>query len=293
MKKRMLASLLLSAMVLSVGAQVASAEALESSKTTGEVGFTHGEKPGTTKPEKGPKDGEDLEDDKDKDGKPIPLPNSNGIYVTHLPNFDFGKDNKTSVKTTEYPAYTEKRTLKADESGNSDYFHMPHSVQVSDVSGNEKATWSLSVVQDTPFTSADNSTLPNSRIRIFGNTFTNSLHDDVTLAEKITGVGLNTTDKDFGSHSAIPVKGAEEGELTVLKSTVAGFTNASTTSAVFSDGYLAEDYNPEKTKETATYDGVKLNVPAGDQAKAKEYTTKLTWTLIVEPGASESEPSEQ
>lgn len=284
MKKRMLASLLLSVMVLSVGAQFASAENLESSKTTGEVGFTAGEKPGTTKPEKGPKDGEDLEDDKDEDGKPIPLPNNGGIYVTHLPNFSFGTENKTSVKTVDYEAYTEERKLKGTE----DVFYMPHSVQVSDVSGNEQATWKLSVVQDNPF-EAGSSVLNNTRIRIYGNTFTNSLKNTQELGDNIKGVEVGVGEENgTARHAVIPLTGEKEGELTVLSNTKAGFTNASTTSAVFSDGYLAENYNPEKTPKTAAYEGVKLNVPASDQAKAKTYTTQLTWTLTVEPGTPET-----
>ncbi|WP_375178625.1 WxL domain-containing protein [Enterococcus rotai] len=289
MKKKILASLLLSTIVLSVGAQVASAENLESSKTTGDVTFIHGGKPDVTKPEEGPKeDGEILEDDLDEDGNPIPLPNNGGIYVMHLPNFSFGDKNQTSVKTKEYPAVTEERKLKDTKES----FYMPHSVQVSDVSGNENATWKLSVVQDAPFESKDNSKLTNTRIRIFGNTFTNTLHDSNALAEKITGVGLDTSDTASANYSAIPVAGAEEGALTVLENTVKGFTNASTTSAVFSNGYLEENYSPEKTNAAEAYEGVKLNVPASDQAKAKKYTTQLTWTLAVEPGVSELAPTE-
>ncbi|MBO0439815.1 WxL domain-containing protein [Candidatus Enterococcus ikei] len=307
MKKKMLASLLLSTMILSVGAQVASAEELTSSKTTGEVGFIHGDKPGTVKPEEGPKDGEELEEDKDDKGNIVPLPNNGGIYVTHLPNFNFGTKNKTSVKTVEYPAYTEERKLKTikednlektDEKTDPAVFYMPHSVQVSDVSGNEKATWSLSVVQDAPFESGESdgvsrSKLSNARIRIFENTFTNTLRNSEALAAEITGVGLETEDAVFGKHSAIPLAGTTEGSLTVLKNNKPGFTNASTTSAVFSNGYDANNYNPEKTKETVAYNGVKLNVPASDQAKAKKYTTQLTWTLAVEPGTSEEAPSEE
>ncbi|WP_430603237.1 hypothetical protein IGJ02_000592 [Enterococcus sp. DIV0724b] len=295
MKKKMLASLLLSAIVLSVGAQAASAENLESSKTTGDVTFIHGGKPDVTKPVEGPKeDGQILEEDLDEDKNPIPLPNNGGIYVTHLPNFSFGENNQTSVKTKEYQAYTEMRKLKSVEAGNPDTFYMPHSVQVSDVSGNENATWSLSVVQDTPFESKDNSKLTNTRIRIFGNTFTNTLHDSEKLAEGITGVGLENEDVTSSNYSAIPVANAEtnEGTLTVLKNTKKGFTNASTTSAVFSNGYLEENYGPEKTNVAEAYDGVKLNVPASDQAKAKKYTTQLTWTLAVEPGIAESAPTE-
>ncbi|WP_207695788.1 hypothetical protein DOK67_0001499 [Enterococcus sp. DIV0212c] len=284
MKKKMLASLLLSVIVLSIGAQAASAENLESSKTTGEVGFKAGEKPGTTKPEKGPKDGEDLEDDKDDKGNPIPLPNNNGIYVTHLPNFSFGKDNKTSVKTVDYEAYTEERKLKGTE----DVFYMPHSVQVSDVSGNEQATWKLSVVQDNPF-EAGSSVLENTRIRIYGNTFTNSLKNTQELGDNIKGVEVGVGEENGpAKHATIPLTGKNEGELTVLSNTKPGFTNASTTSAVFINDYKEDAYSKEKTPETAAYEGVKLNVPASDQAKAKTYTTKLTWTLTVEPGTPET-----
>lgn len=289
MKKKILASLLLSTMVLTVGGQIASAET-SIGKTTGEAGFTFGDKPETVKPEKGPKDegtDQEIEEDKDEEGKTKPLPHSDGIYVTHLPNISFGQENKTSLQTTDYPAYTEKRTLKG--SSENEDFYMPHSVQVSDLSGNEKSTWKLSVSQDAAFKTTDGKyTLDSSRIHIYGNTFTNSLYDTTDLADNIKGVSLN----EKNPYNSIPV-GKEGDELTVLASTKPGFTNASTTSAVFINDYAADKYTPESSKSEVAYDGIKLNVPASDKSKAKLYKTDLTWTLTVEPGTETGNTEEE
>ncbi|WP_348921788.1 WxL domain-containing protein [Enterococcus rotai] len=290
MKKKILASLLMSTVVLTIGGQMVSATELNAAKTTGDVGFTFGDKPETVKPEEGPKDEDDtvIEEDKDKDGKPKPLPNNGGIYVTHLPSISFGNSNKTSLKTTDYPAYTEKRTLVDSPEGESKDFYMPHSVQVSDLSGNEKSTWKLSVSQDSAFKSEDGiSELVNSRINIYETTFTNSLRDKQTLADNINGISITESTK----FNSIPV-GSEEGQLTVLESKKPGFTNASTTSAVFSKDYVASNFSPKLTGETAAYAGVKLNVPASDNSKAKVYRTELTWTLTVEPGNTEGSGEE-
>ncbi|ALS01369.1 hypothetical protein ATZ33_08315 [Enterococcus silesiacus] len=275
MKKKVLASLLLSTFVLSVGATSASATTAPPVKTTGDAGFVKGDKPETTKPEEGPKDPTVVDPD------PDPRPEYGGVYVTHLPNISFGNDNKTSLNTTEYKAEWEKRTKNTG----AEEFYMPHSVQVADVSGNAATTWKLTVNQDAPFESADKTAkLENSRIRIYGNTFTSSAYSATDLAGKISGVSLDKKDTaTSAAHSVIPVVGDAETELKVLADDEAGFTVNSYTNAVFDTGYLEENYTAATTPNAEKYEGIKLNVPAKDQSQVKVYTTNLTWTLTVEP----------
>ncbi|WP_314062318.1 WxL domain-containing protein [uncultured Vagococcus sp.] len=279
MKTKLLTSVTISALVLGGLSGVALAAESKGS-TTADAEFLTGSRPTPGKPEEGPKDPEQIDPDPDpKDpSKPKPLPESNGVYVTHLPNFSFGADNKTDLKTAEYQAQLEKRT----KNQGADTFHMPHSVQVADVSGNDLTTWKLSVSQDEAFKTAGDKpkTLTNSRIRIYGNTLTSSAHTNQELSGKLSGAALGSTDV-FGTYSEIPVGNADS--LAVLSNKTAGFTLNSYSSAVFKDSYLAADYSVVKTPTAEKYEGVKLNVPAADQSQAKAYVANLTWTLTVEP----------
>lgn len=280
MKKKVLASVLLSSIVLSTGVSVLAATGTPA-KTKGDAGFVVGNRPDVVKPEEGPNEPEILDPDVDPTDptKPKPLPETEGIYVTHLPDFSFGKDNKTSIKTENYQAEWEKRTRNSG----AETFYMPHSVQVADLSGANK-TWKLSVTQDAAFASETSSAgLTNSRIRLLGNTFTNSGKAATDLVGKITGVALADSDATVANYTEIPMAGESTGALDILANTEAGFTNNTYTSAVFDTGYLEESYTPILTPNASKYDGVKLNVPASDQSKAEVYNTNLTWTLTVEP----------
>ena len=278
MKTKLLTSLTISAVVLgAIGITTQAAESKGS--TSADAEFITGLRPDPGKPEEGPKDPELVDPDPDpKDpSKPKPLPESNGVYVTHLPNFSFGSDNKTELRTAEYQALLEKRT----KNKGTEIFYMPHSVQVADVSGNDLTTWNLSVTQDEAFKTVGETSkiLTNSRIRIYGNTFTSSAYSSDELAGKLSGLALGSVDT-FGSYSEIPVG---KDSLTVLANKTPGFTLNSFISAVFKEGYITDDYTAAKTPNAVKYEGVRLNVPANDKSQAKAYVANLTWTLTVEP----------
>jgi len=282
MKKKLVASLLLSGLVLSYGSTgVYAEETSAAAKTKAETEFTAGDRPDPSKPEEGPKDPNPLDPDPDPTDptKPKPLPEANNVYVTHLPDISFGS-NKTELKTTEYEALTEKRT----KGQGAETFYMPHSVQVADLSGNSETKWKLSVQQDGVFKTNDSTPkqLDNSRIRIYGNTLTSTAYAAADLADKVAGVALSETD-EFGAYSTIPVKSDTQDELVVLENKTPGFTLNSYTSSVFRNSYIEEDYDATKTPTASRYEGVKLNVPASDQSQAKAYSADLTWTLTVEP----------
>ncbi|MCA5014492.1 MULTISPECIES: WxL domain-containing protein [unclassified Enterococcus] len=280
MKNKVIASLLLSGLVLSCSATGVYAEE-STAKTKAETEFTAGDRPDPSKPEEGPKDPSPLDPDPDPEdpSKPKPLPEVSNVYVTHLPDISFGS-NKTNLKTTEYEALTEKRTRNQG----AEAFYMPHSVQVADLSGNSDTKWKLSVHQDDIFKTKDSTPqkLTNTRIRIYGNTLTSTAYAASDLTDKVAGVAMDTTD-EFGSFSTIPVVGDTQGELVVLENKTEGFTLNSYTSSVFADSYTEENYDPAKTPSAERYEGIKLNVPASDQSQAKAYSTNLTWTLTVEP----------
>ncbi|MFK4568279.1 WxL domain-containing protein [Enterococcus sp. UD-01] len=288
MKKKILATLLLSGLTLSnVAVPVAFADdpSDEDTATTAvgttqaDATFTAGDRPDPAKPEDGPGEPNSLDPDTDENGNPAPLPDANNVYVTHLPNISFGS-NKTSLKTTEYKALTERRT----KNQGAETFYMPHSVQVADLSGNSATKWKLSVKQDKVFKTAATTPheLANTRIRIYGNTLTSTSNTSTDLASKVVGAALDQSDT-FGAYSEIPVAAENQNDLVVLENKTAGFTLNSYTSAVFENNYDTADYDATKTASAARYDGVKLNVPASDQVQAEAYKASLTWTLTVEP----------
>lgn len=165
MKKTQLVTLFSLSLISLAGINAVNADAAESKsgQTKADVEFQAGGSPGVEFPEEGPKDPEPLKPDE------LTPPTVNSVYVTHLPNISFGK-NEVSLKSTEYKALLEERELA--ESGTKVY--LPHSVGVADVSGNAKSTWKVSVQQEKPFEAETGAKLTNSRIRIYGNTLTSS-----------------------------------------------------------------------------------------------------------------------
>lgn len=286
MKKRVLTNLLFSVGVLGViiptqafaAEEEAAVQQPVTAKTETEVGFSAGDRPDPSLPQEGPASPTPVDPDTDPTtNEPKPLPEANNVFVTHLPNISFGT-NKTNPATVEYSAITEKRT----KNGGAETLYMPHSVQVADLSGSGQTKWKLSVHQDAIFKTSDATNplkLENSRIRIYGNTVTSTAYTAAALTDKVTGVNLSQTD-EFGTYASIPVASVDSAdELVVLESKTAGFTLNSYTSSVFSADY-AEDSN---TADESRYEGIRLNVPSSDQAQAKPYAAKLTWSLTVEP----------
>ncbi|MFD2385903.1 WxL domain-containing protein [Enterococcus rivorum] len=198
-------------------------------QTKSDAAFEAGDRPSPGKPEEGPKDPSTLDPDVDPEDptKPKPLPESGNVYVTHLPTISFGS-NKTKVETSEYGAVMEKRTKNEGKIG----FYMPHSIQVADLSGKGDSKWSVSVQQEDVFKTSDNKLqLTDSRIRLYGNTLTNSSYKTEDLSGKIDGVNMEQKDK-FGTYAQIPLA-SDKSSLTILNSKTEGFTLNSYTSSVF------------------------------------------------------------
>lgn len=267
MKKKLLTTLALSTLVLTlVGSRAMAAEV--SGKTDTDVEFEAGGRPEVTKPEEGPNVPEILDPD------PDPRPELGNVYVTHLPDISFGASNKVSLNTIEYNALTEKRTKNTA----TEEFYMPLSAQVADLSGSAATKWTLSVAQDDVYKSA-NSELENARIRFYGNTITSSAYTNADILTKVAGIDLTA------GHGVVPVttKDTTSNPLEILNVTEAGSTNNSYTSAVFANAYDEAEHSPALTPIAERFDGVRLNVPASDQAQKEAYTAKLTWTLSVTP----------
>lgn len=275
MKKKLMSTAVLSLLLMSIGGDVFAAPVSAKRETTAE--FEAGGRPEVVEPEEGPSTPKPLEPDTK------PLPDSDDIYVTHLPDISFGTGNKTSIKTVEHQAVWEKRSAAVAGGGTVDYYS-PHSVQVADMSGNAASKWLLDVAQDDVYKSVSHE-LEASRIRLYGSTVTSSLEDNTSVAAKIKGAALDQTDA-FGAYSYIPVTTKDTGvaPLVVLDATsTPGAGIGGYISTVFEEDYDKADYDESKTPTAERYDGIKLNIPAGDKAQKVAYRADLTWTLTVTP----------
>ncbi|MCA5011470.1 MULTISPECIES: WxL domain-containing protein [unclassified Enterococcus] len=261
------------ALLLSVTAGASFTHAEESSgKTTTDAEFAAGERPDPILPEEGPKPPTTVDPGVD------PLPETGNVYVTHLPNISFGNGNKIVAGGTEYEALTEEVTQNAGAIR----FHIPHFVQVADLSGSSETKWSVTVQQDDIYKTTDGKSLENSRIRIYENSVRSNAYTNSEIAAGVNGVDTTS------GFSMIPVatKDTTTAPLEVLSVKAAGATNNTITSSVFIKDYDETDYDAVKTPNAARYSGVKLNVPQEDQAKAQKdnkYRANLTWTLSVAP----------
>lgn len=252
MKNKIITSLMLSSIALGGTTGTVFAES-DFTKTQGDVTFIAGDTPGVVDPTD-PTDPVDPTDPID----PIIVDN---IALTHAPTFSFGQV-KINPLGEEYPVL-ESQFKDVDSTP----FYRADFVQVADISGNANATWNVSVAQDDVFTKGGDS-LPNTRIRLYGNTVTNS---NVEPGTDLLGITLGGS-----GYSEIPVGSTG---VTVLESKTAGFTNASISSSVFEDNHVGD-----KATTQTTNDGVKLSVPKGDTPKTGgAYTADLTWTLSVTP----------
>ncbi|EOL49910.1 WxL domain-containing protein [Enterococcus caccae] len=207
-----------------------------------------------------------------------------GVQLLHVPTFDFGT-NELKAKGDDLKVVHEAYAY----SGSTDTkYAIPLFVQVGDFSGKRATDWKVSVTQDTTFKESGKETggheLTNSRIRIFKQSFTNNLNNS-NASNMVTGVTIPES-----GHAVIPVAGDKPDSLGVFASkkvdTDEGTTNGSISSVVFKENYDESNYGPNATSAPALdarYDDVQLNVPASDKAQAKAYSTKLTWSLTVEP----------
>lgn len=279
MKKKLLLTLGLAICVTTLGGQLAEAT---NAKTETDAEFSSGGRPDPSKPEEGPNPPTIIDPDVDPEdpGNPKPLPETDGIYVTHLPNISFGQGNKLTAGNAEYEALTEKIT----QNQGAIQYYVPHFAQVADLSGSATTTWRLTVEQDDVYTadSSSTNTLEYSRIRIYENSVRNSSYDNASVAQNAIGVNLSN---DF---AIIPVatKDTTTAPLEVAASAGAGLTNNTYTSSVFINDYNEDDYDEVKAPSASRYSGIRLNVPQEDQTKAEKdskYTANLTWTLSVTP----------
>jgi hypothetical protein len=198
------------------------------------------------------------------------------VQLIHIPDFDFGT-NETSINSQEYAALNEKYKDK----GGANKYAIPHFVQVGDVSGVQGTKWNVTVEQDALFKSGQH-TLRGTRINIYNQTLTNNVHA-ANVADVVTGLAIPSS-----SAVQIPVKGEETtGAIPVLTSkastTDETTTNGTISSVVFASGYNAANFGATGPGTDSKNEDVKLSVPQSDGVQAKTYSTKLNWTLTVEP----------
>ncbi|MGX7013429.1 WxL domain-containing protein [Vagococcus silagei] len=209
------------------------------------------------------------------------LPSLDNLYITHIPSMAFG-GLKIAKEDQEYPALMEKRT----KTSSNETYALPHMVGVADLNGKKEGTWKVSVHQEKPFFSQDaGKYLYYSRIRIYGNTVTNSGMPSNQLGSNLTGVKNNQT----GGFVQIPVlqpmlsKIPSEGEMDVLKSGTPGFTNKTYSNSIMQSNYQRASYQPNQAIQSSKNEDVKLYISNKDVRLAKNYEANLVWTLTAEP----------
>lgn len=203
------------------------------------------------------------------------------IHLMHVPDFNFGYNNETSVNTKDYSVLYESYRVQGQDAPN---YRIPQFVQVADVSGIQGKKWKVTVEQTGLLKETGGHALKGSRINLHAQTLTNNVQTG-DLNEIITGAAI-----PVGDSLPIPVKDADSTGAITIFSSKAGKTDATTTngtisSVVFQDNYNEADYgtasSPSVTDRNA---GVKLNVPQSDGVQVgKEYLANLEWTLTVEP----------
>lgn len=210
------------------------------------------------------------------------LPALDNLYVTHVPTFSFGKHELTK-ESIEYPAQMEQRPHPSGAAN----IYVPHILGVADLSGKKDGSWKVTVNQEKPFrVKGTNDYLFYSRIRLYGNTVTNSdvKTDDITNSQA-TGIKKS----DTTNYTQIPVKDPmlpkndSEGELEILRGVSREFTNKSYTSSVFENSYRRMQYVRNTASVPPVYNDVKLFVSDKDARLAKKYEADLVWTITAEP----------
>ncbi len=200
-----------------------------------------------------------------------------GVQLLHVPNFNFGQNALKAGGT--FDAIFENY----QEGENTVSYAIPHFVEVGDFSGDVGTNWRINVEQDSLFKAPTEQghELVLSRIHLHNPTLTNNLKDVTAL---VTGPVMTA------GYATIPVKGKDGGSLSILTSkggqADATSTHGTISSVVFKKGYDSEDYGSKAAGAPSLADkntDVKLSVPSVDTARAKAYSTSLTWTLTIEP----------
>ncbi|WP_348921789.1 WxL domain-containing protein [Enterococcus rotai] len=203
-----------------------------------------------------------------------------GVQLLHAPQFNFG-ENELKSKTDNIEVIHEEYTVAGDATN----YAIPLFVQVGDFSEGPGTDWKVAVSQAGSFkvSGKDGHTLKNSRIRIYNQSFTNNLND-INASNMISGITIPSDPK----YATIPVTGETPDSLPIIASkkltTTEGTTHGTISSVVFKNNYIATDYGTADSPAVGSrYNDVQLNVPIDDKAQMKEYSTKLEWTLTVEP----------
>lgn len=284
MKKSIKITALLSVLAVSILLTTTKVQAVGVSTDT-DAGFQAG---GSLKPET-PVDGEKEPDTPPKE---IEGGGSNegggtttigGVTLTHVPTISFGTGNGISLSEANYQAVTEKISVPNEEAnGGVTEYYSPHFVQVGDVSG-KSSPWKVTVLQTVPYTQGTGtnaSVLNNTRIRIYENSIVSPNQDK---AAKVSGINKGSL-----AYAQIPLKGSDGGEgITVISVNAGENVSGSIISSAFSDNYQLADYYDSETGATNTgktesrYNGVRLNIPKGEDVQEGTYQGKLEWTFTV------------
>lgn len=251
-------------------------------ETETDAGFTAG---GAIKPET-PVDGEK---EKDAPPKEIDKPKGDGtttiggVTLTHVPTISFGTENAISLSEANYQAVTEKISISngGSNEGVSEYYS-PHFVQVGDVSG-KSSQWKVTVLQTVPYTQgtgANASVLNNTRIRIYENSVVSPNNDK---AAKVSGINKGSL-----GYAQIPLQTKDGNEgVTVISVNSGENVSGAIISSAFSDNYQLSNYYSSETgateagKTASRYNGVRLNIPKGEDVQEGKYQGKLEWTFTV------------
>lgn len=200
---------------------------------------------------------------------------SKGVQLLHAPNFNFG-ENELKAKTDDIEVIHEEYTVEGDATKHA----VPLFVQVGDFSGVLGTDWKVAVSQTGSFKAAgeDGHELKNSRIRIFNQSFTNNTNE-TNASNMISGITIPSE-----KYAAIPVTGEDKTDSLQIIASKKDKTQDGTTNGTISSVVFKKDYSANESPEVGSrYDDVQLNVPIEDKAQLKEYSTKLEWTLTVEP----------
>lgn len=272
MKKNILATVLLSSILLPVFTTSASAADVGTASTKGTVTFEKvdgNEGGGVIEPGTEDKDENEIDPGPGGDGGSTTGP----LRLEFVPNFKFGTVKLKTGETTHGAIYQEYAKVNDPTA---EVKAMPQFVQVTDERGSA-GKWDVKVSATTfaPATgvTADQPALANTKIVLKEQKFFNTVGDFVPGATATTDLV-----EGFTADSAIPTDGSS---IQILATKAGATTDGSKTSLVFNNAYV-----PLADGATSPYvigernDGVMLKKANGDKVlTGVNYESTLTWTL--------------
>lgn len=189
--------------------------------------------------------------------KPVGPGTAGPLSLDYASSWNFG-EQKITTKDKIYYANTQKVT---DPAVGPDPYEVANYVQVTDLRGT-LAGWSVSVKQNGQFKTAEGATLEGAQIQL-----NNGTHETASASAAPGTVQETITLAADGNGSAANVMAAatqQGGGTHILRF---GSNDGAT------------------PKESSMAQGVQLTVPGRTEKLAKQYTTKLTWTLSDVPGS--------